>query len=65
MPKKGSEVVDVEVGLVRETEKAWLVLSTDTGKQDWVPKALCELERAQGLYTLTLPTWMAIEKGLV
>lgn len=65
MPEKGKEIVDIEVSLIHERELAWLVLSTSTGKQNWVPKSLCELERVAGLYTLTLPTWMAEEKGLV
>ena len=53
-------------GLYRhETEEAWLI---DFGENDptWLPKSQCEIEEENdGTVTVTLPEWLAIEKGLV
>ena len=66
MPPKGSELVDIEVTLQHQTEKAWLVRSCDTAKEAWVPKSVGEMEPDKGLYyILTVPTDWAIDKGLV
>lgn len=62
-----SDLVDLEVQVHRETEKAWLV--SDDGDRDsaiWVPKSMAELERKKGPYgTLTCPEWFAQEKGFI
>lgn len=63
----GYDTVTIDVELKDETEKAWLVVSVDTEKEAWVPKSMCKL--TLGLVeidgVLTLPEWMAEEKGLV
>lgn len=69
MPAKGSEVVDVEVSVIAQTENAWKVQAWATNKTTWVPKSQAEIEW-QGLTTktaavLTMPTWLAIEKELI
>lgn len=65
MPKKGSEIVDVEVTLVHQTERAWKV-TVDGTKEVWVPKSVGELEQTgPRLWVLTLPTYQAEDKGLV
>jgi len=62
-----SYVVDVEVSLHAETEKAWKV--SDTGSKEdavWVPKSETEIEDiGGGVHMLTLPFWMAHDRGLV
>lgn len=61
-----SDLVDVAVVFKRETEKAWCVNAGE--KADiWLPKSQCELERggASKADTLTLPEWLAKEKGLI
>lgn len=64
-----SNVTDVEVRLHHETEKA--VLVSDTGiKADavWLPKSqieICPSVVIEGEYTVTLPDWLAEDKGLV
>ena len=57
-----SDLVDVAVQKHGETERAWLV--SDTGERKdaiWIPKSQAEL--ADGV--LTLPEWLAKEKGLI
>ena len=55
-------LVDLPVALVAETGKAWKV-EAGTGVIAWVPKALAEYD--PDTHTLTLPEWLAIERGLV
>jgi hypothetical protein len=61
-----SDLIDITVSVIVETEKAWLVTDTIPEKGVWVPKSQAEIEPAAtgGLHTLTLPEWLAIEKGL-
>lgn len=57
-----SDLVDVsDIEFRLETEKAWMVL-TSKGKEVWIPKSQCE-RNDDG--SLTMPEWMATEKGLV
>jgi hypothetical protein len=63
MPK--SDIFDVAVKLIHETEKAYLV-TADEKEKVWFPKSMCELEENQdGTYTLTAKTFMLKEKGLI
>lgn len=65
-----SDLVDIRVTLVQDTHKAFLV-ETESANKVWVPKSQCELEmdatgtKATRRGTLTLPKWLAEEKGLV
>lgn len=72
MPKKGSEVLDIEVRLIRETEKAYLLTSVRTKKTSWFPKSMVELEEETSgevkydenlnvitKYICTMPIWLA------
>lgn len=59
-----SDLIDLSVLFVRETEKAWCVDAG--GKKDvWLPKSQCQLERGVRVDTLTLPEWLAKEKELI
>jgi len=61
-----SDLIDIAVQLHHETEKAWRV--SDTGENDkavWIPKSQAELEPDGGVHLLTLPEWLANEKGLI
>lgn len=62
-----SDLVDVSVIVKHQTEKAILVISPfDDEKTIWIPKSQCELEMRDRLNgVLTLPEWLAIDKGLV
>lgn len=57
-----SDLIDCAVQLHHTTDKAWLV--SDTGEREkavWIPKSQAEF--AEGV--LTLPEWLATEKGLI
>ncbi len=60
MPKKGEELVDVDVDLVHATERAYL-FRLGNGTQVWVPKSVCEYENG----TCTVPTWWAEKEGMI
>lgn len=64
-----SDLVDLEVYLRRETDRAYGIADPDKpGNIIWLPKSQCEIEGGDPpskLATLTCPEWLAIEKGLV
>lgn len=61
-----SNLIDLSVILHHETAKAFLV--SDDGDKDkavWIAKSTCEIEPKGKVWTLTLPEWVATQKGLV
>ncbi len=44
MPKRGEEIVDIDIQLIRETAAAWLVKSLTTNKEAWIPFSIGEIE---------------------
>jgi len=69
-----SNLEDISVELVHETDKAWLVTDgtidpkTDKRVDVWVPKSQAELccgPMGTALWTLTAPEWMLKDKGLL
>jgi hypothetical protein len=54
-------VVDIEVEVLSETATAWRVRDNETLTAVWIPKSQGEIE--DGI--LTVPEWLAIEKGLI
>ena len=67
MPKEGSEIVDIEMQLHHETPKA--ILCSLGGKRDkgiWLAKSLVEyVTKKQNIIVVTMPQWLAYEKGLI
>lgn len=61
-----SQLFDGAFELLRETEKAILV-SDDGGKtQHWLPKSQIEFEmKGTRTVEVTMPVWLAKEKGIV
>lgn len=60
MTKRHHNLVDIAVQVKHETEKAILV---NDGTEDiWLPKSQCEMN-PDG--TVTMPEWLAHEKGLI
>lgn len=60
-----SDVIDVNVHLHHETDKA--VLVSDTGDKDdavWLPKSQIEIEPDGATHVVSLPEWLAIEREL-
>ena len=73
-----SDLIDIQVALHHETEKAILVSETgQDARAKWIPKSKVEIERTvsfvqwQGgakkypLIKLTLPEWLAHNEGLL
>lgn len=59
-----NELIDIDVTLKHETERAWLV-EDDAGTEAWIAKSLGELSiDKDGKGTLTVPQWVAEEKEL-
>jgi hypothetical protein len=61
-----SDLIDISVTLVHETDRAVLV-DHGGGANVWLPKSACEIERDPNgkTWTLTLPERLANEKGLI
>lgn len=59
-----SKLVDLELDLIHETSKAIMV--TDGKVECWLPKSLIEMEETTvaNRYTVTLPRYIAEERGL-
>lgn len=60
-------LADITVALHHETDKA--VLVSDDGDREnavWLPKSKIEIEHKQGnTVEVTLPEWLAKDKGLI
>lgn len=74
-----SDLVDLTLAMHAETDKAVLVSDTgDAKRTKWIPKSQCEIERTgkicnvhEGIgarkypiVIVTMPEWLAINKGL-
>ena len=62
-----NRLTDIDVQLLHQTDKAWLVTDSEPGSAVWIPKSQAELSETAiaGIYTVTLPEWLAQEKGLI
>lgn len=64
-----SEVVDLSVQFITQTEKAVCIREVEDGPDIWIPKAQCEIEqtdpRRYHYILLTVETGVAQEKGLI
>lgn len=61
-----ADVIDIEVILVHETDKAVLVMADEDSDAVWLAKVHIEVDGDIGTYgEVTLPTWLAEQKGLV
>lgn len=61
-----ARLCDIAAELRHETPAAYLIC--DGGKPVWVPKSQCEVEGPEvgsNLVTVTMPEWLAKEKGLI
>lgn len=60
-----SNIIDLDLHLHHETEKA--VLVSEDGNKDnavWLPLSQIEIESESGYVVVTLPEWLSLEKGL-
>lgn len=68
-----SDKIEVNVVVVHETDRAYLVSDSDTDGsiEHWLPKSQTEIEWTKNrtkrgrIATVTIPGWLAEEKGLV
>lgn len=61
-----SELIDLEVFIHHETEKAILVSTAGGDEEVWLPKSQVEInDRGRLTAEITLPESLPIEKGLV
>lgn len=62
-----SDPVDLDVQVLHETDKAALVTLDVPEKGVWLPKSKIELSETgiAGIMTVTLPEWLALDKGLI
>lgn len=58
-----SDLIDIACIIRHETQRAWLI---DVGNEKpvWVPKSQVEVYEDKGTI-ITMPEWLAKEKGLV
>lgn len=63
MPRK--EIADFEFLFLAESEKAIKVSESQDGEPSfWLPKSQIEYEIKEGLVEVTMPIWLAREKGV-
>lgn len=62
-----SDLVDITVQLLHETDRAVLVTDSTPENGVWLPLSQIEIEPADtgGLHVVTLPEWLAMDRGLV
>ena len=63
-----SNLIDITVEIEAETDKAVLVHEGDKSKAVWLPRSQIEIEKNAlngGIYEITLPEWLALDKGLI
>ena len=61
-----SDLIDIEVCIHYETDKAILV-SIDGEKENskWLPKSQIEIHKEGNKTEITLPEWLAKDRGLI
>lgn len=62
-----SDIIDIDVSVEARTEKAVLVHTGDRDAAAWLPLSQVEIHEAGfgGIFTISLPEWLAIDKGLI
>jgi hypothetical protein len=61
--------IDIEVTIIRDADTDAAILVSEDGDEDhavWLPRSQIEYTTTRnGLTTVTLPEWLATEKGLI
>ena len=62
-----SNIIDLDVAIEAKTGKAVLVHTGIKEQAVWLPLSQIEIEPTgfSGIETITLPEWLALEKGLI
>lgn len=56
-----NELTDIAGEIVAETDKAYRFY--DGSRTEWIPKSQCEWDERESV--MTMPLWLATEKGFV
>lgn len=62
-----SNLVDLDMQILRETEKAVLATLDVPDNGVWLPKSQIEIQDTviEGIVSIALPEWLAKDKGLI
>jgi len=62
-----SNIIDIDVEVTHRTEKAVLVHTGNNKESVWLPLSQIEIQHSafEGIETITLPEWLALEKDLI
>lgn len=59
----------IDVTMHRHIDRPAAIFASDTGERDdavWLPKSQIEIEEQDGaIVVVTMPSWLAAEKGLI
>lgn len=58
-----TRIIDISVIIVHLTEKAVLIKDAEDADAVWLPLSQVEVDEADNV--VTLPEWLALEKGLI
>ncbi len=58
-----SDLIDLAVVIIRETDKAYGVTEDEDGEIIWLPKS--QVEWDEDSTTMAMPEWLAKDKGLI
>lgn len=62
-----SNIIDIDVEVTARTSRAVLVHTGNKEDAVWLPLSQIEIEPSgvSGIETVTLPEWLALDKGLI
>ena len=62
-----SNIIDIDGAIEARTEKAVLFHTGDKTQAAWLPLSQIEIEETAfgGIFTVSLPEWLALDKGLI
>ncbi len=62
-----SNVIDIDGAIEARTISAVMFHTGDKSEAVWLPRSQIEIEETgvAGIVTITLPEWLALEKGLI
>lgn len=62
-----SDVIDIDGAIEARTDKAVLFHTGNKSEAAWLPLSQIEIDETgiPGIVTVTLPEWLATEKGLI
>ena len=60
---ESNKTIELELELLRDDVSDDALLVSDGTNEWWVPRSQCEYDKVLG--TLTIPEWLAFEKGMI